>query len=222
MSKDLPYSMTSCPDLAVVGPLDFELPKGIGQMPFIYLDAGLKHRSEVKKSNLESASFAIGDNDSFEGDSNLFDVLLEQKKDESDFSAAMKLLSLNQSDLERIHLFGLLGQRLDHQLALFGDLLRNLNFQDSLLVYFYDGQKSLDSSMPKMILFSENFETNLFGTFSLMSFQENSVSIEGDIEYPLSNHVLEPLTSRGLSNEARGKVKITSTAPLLLIIPETT
>ena len=55
------------------------------------------------------------------------------------------------------------------------------------------------------------------GVFSVITFDEQKLSIEGNIKFPVINRYFMPLRSFGLSNEAHGEFRITSELPYLLI-----
>jgi thiamine pyrophosphokinase len=215
--------LTSCTELAIVGPLSTVAPKLSNKIPFIYLDGGLRHKELIAATQLESYSFAIGDNDSFEGDIDLFDKLLPAEKDYSDFGAALRVLKDRHTcpqNIEVIHLYGLLGERLDHQLAIFGeiiDFLKQTRHNQTFKAKLYPNSSSKETN-EVVTLFKGLIEENFEGIFSVMAIAESSeITLHGDLKYPIENHKMAPFSSHGLSNQAHGEIQISSTKPALFI-----
>lgn len=208
--------MTGCSDIGIVGPLPIKLPLKSKAMPLFYLDGGISHRPAFQSAKIETLGYCLGDNDSYQGSDNEFDLLLEKKKDMSDFAMALTLIKEAGLSPKSLHLYGLYGERLDHQLAIFGEL-RQLMVQSDLpeKAYFYPSYMS--SFCALFINQTEEIKLTLEGTFSLMAFEATKVSASGELEYSMTNHSLLPLSSFALSNRARGLIKLKADKPILLL-----
>ncbi len=219
-----------CSEVAFVGPLSVKEPLCPRKMPFIYLDGGITHQSLIRRLGLEDSFLTIGDNDSYCGAEDEFDILLPRQKDQSDLAAALEELNnlcreskedgeRGDPKLETLHLYGLLGGRLDHQLAIFGELfdfIEILAGSENFQSLFY----SSHHNQVEAIIFQGALQREIHGTFSLMSLRETRVSAMGDLKYPLEHHGLKAFSSLALSNEGFGEVTIHCERPILLIMPK--
>ncbi len=189
-------------NLNIIGPLNFE--SEIDNLATIFVDGGLRHKKSI--SSL-SATISIGDGDSVTNPEDI-DIKLDKEKDFNDFSSALTMVP---ASIKHINLYGLIGERLDHQLTTFGELHYYLkgcknqvtcNFDDKVLV-FSQGQ------------FCFTYHSN----FTVIAFEEVEITIKGECKYPIDKATkIKPLSSYTLSNEATGKVSITSNAPTFIFL----
>ena len=122
-------------------------------------------------------------------------VELQRQKDVSDFSSA--LTWLGERDVRSIETLGFVGGRLDHQLAVLGEMLHQ-----QIDGIFYDEKQTLWTAtqrgrLPKKVVVSKAEYAN-FSVFALIA--PACVSVDGAV-WPLEKCVLRPCVSLGLSNE---------------------
>lgn len=195
----------------LIGPLEIYhafCPSQLG-LSTIYVDGGLRH----KKNSVQKNSISIGDGDSHEGRPEDIDILVQKEKDQSDLALALSLLGKINSACSTLKLYGFYGGRLDHQLAIFGELRNSLShfkFLERIDLY------GPHSAAIKTTLLKKSMTFNSQNTFSLTMFEETMTSISGQVKYPLSNHNVGPFSSLSLSNQARGQVEITVDKPALI------
>jgi len=171
-----------------------EIPR---DFPLVFVDGGARHR-------LNGEGFSVGDNDSFAG---ILDEVLPQDKDYSDFAYALSKID---ERFEELRLIGFLGGRRDHELINLGEVDSLLRARKNPLRVNFDRE---------LIAFSAgqwNFDFN--GLFSLFAFSELRLSLEGDCRYPLSNEVLRARSSRGLSNNGAGSLRLSCDGPLFVFL----
>lgn len=161
-----------------------------------------------------NADFWVGDGDSSPPSLALPEhfLKLSPDKDISDFKVSLDLLG----EAKIIHLWGFLGGRRDHELAIIGechDFLKShpqchLKFYEKGVlagVFFPEGSGKLDHK----------------GGFSLFTLECSQISLTGDIRYSLPDPVtLTPFSSHGISNISQGSIFYKSQAPLLFLFGE--
>lgn len=122
-------------------------------------------------------------------------VCVDAEKDDSDFALALDwLLNQGVSSFEAI---GFIGGRLDHQLALLGEMaVRKIDaeFFDELQSVWVVSQRG---RLPRKVVMSP-VEYQNFSVFALL--EKAVVSVDG-ARWPLLKKELSPLISLGLSNE---------------------
>lgn len=185
----------------IVGPM-----KPIGKLNneifTVLVDGAMAHNLNLKNY------VSIGDSDSWDGQ---HDYQLPQAKDRSDLYHAFKLVPDN---YHQVHMHGFYGGRIDHFIINIGEIVHFLD-QRRCCIRFYNGDDLL------ILVFSAGewtFEFN--GIFSLFSFDDNRLSIEGDCLYKSKEEYtnLNKYSSHGLSNEAFGLVKLTCKKPIVVFL----
>lgn len=181
----------------------------------LYIDGGAKHIHHPSLQEKRSHALIIGDKDSYK-ELNVhpeieFDLQLPTQKDESDLSFALKLLSPR---VRNMTLLGFSGGRFDHELS-------NLGVLDDFLNYALSDSPieiTIDQSIK---IFGAGKNTiHYHGTFSVFSFKPQLLTIEGEVDYPVTQKTpFKTLHSLGLSNMARGEVTISSEENILVIFP---
>lgn len=113
-----------------------------------------------------------------------------------------------------LHLFGFLGGRRDHELANFGEIHAELkNRANFMSAIFYD-----DKPEQAVRFFRAGaHRVNISGAFSLLAMETAVADISGDCDYAASGAALPLLSGRGISNNGRGMVDITCTAPFMIV-----
>lgn len=198
----------------------------------LFIDGGWRHAQIIKQGplksllephSIKSSCHWVGDKDSLPDElplpPDLPQILLPSEKDESDLKAALNFLSQTRANfLNSATLFGhgLIGGRLDHQLAVLGEL--------SLWLDELDDQKKkptihlLDQEGKNIItIFAGLYkESRYHGGLSLFSLAPQQVKLKGGLKYLGESIKLTPLSSRGLSNEALGPYEIEGEKALIL------
>ena len=168
--------------------------------PVLFIDGGAAHQQHFK----QHPSLSIGDGDSFSGH---LDIVLPKEKNLSDLRAGLDLLP---SHIEEIYFLGLIGGRKDHEMINLGEIHHFLQRQQVPTQAYFD--KDFQAIQKGTYHFSHQ------GIFSLIALQETDVSLNGEIDYPLKESTpLEVLSSRGLSNYARGEFTISCDRPLFIL-----
>lgn len=122
-------------------------------------------------------------------------IELQRQKDVSDFSSALSWLL--QQGVRSVEALGFVGGRLDHQLAVLGEMLHQ-----KIDGVFFDEKLTLwaatqSGRLPKKVVVSKAEYEN-FSVFALIA--PACVSVDGAV-WPLEKCVLKPCVSLGLSNE---------------------
>lgn len=183
---------TSCKTLYVVGP--FYQGQVLSE-PCVFIDRGAHFRPAP------NFGFSVGDNDSF---LEALDHVLPISKDVSDLAFLLRDIPSHFTD---IRLLGFLGERRDHELGTFFEVIQLLTNRRGVVIWDNEEWVALSET---------SFMKEHRDVFSVFSFIENSnVKIEGNCLYPFQGR-LKPLSTHGLSNEGRGFVKITADKPILI------
>lgn len=198
--EELKSRLDACSNPLLVGPLAKDLPLSQHDLT-IFIDGGSQLSSRLQGQ----PTVSIGDGDS--GESSRLDYKLPQEKDYSDLAFVLNHLPRK---IKTMKLVGFIGGRIDHQLAVFGEVYYFLKVIEAEKVEFDDHVLTfLDRGTHKL---------NFFGRFSLMAFDPCEVLLTGNAKYTVQpKSVLQPLSSFGLSNIANGQFSIETSEPLLLI-----
>ncbi|MFG1501280.1 hypothetical protein ABMA70_13820 [Halobacteriovorax sp. XZX-3] len=187
--------------LVIIGPMALTLPYIINS-PIIYVDGGLNHRPSDDHPYL-----SVGDNDSNTTSDNL-DITLDENKDFSDLTYALTLIPDN---ITEIKLFGFLGGRLDHQMVTLGSIHHFLKERKHQTRCHFEKKIIANSS--------GNFSFTHEGIFSILSLEEQEITISGACDYPLNGDKgVKTLSCLTLSNKAYGEVHITSKHPIFVYL----
>jgi thiamine pyrophosphokinase len=166
--------------------------------PIIFVDGGAKY----KKNG--TFGISVGDGDSFLGE---LDEILPQEKDFSDLSY---VLNACVNLYEQINLLGFLGGRRDHELINFGEVASFLNLQNIKSRVLFDDEV--------IILSGGKWELDIIGVFSLISLDNQSISLTGACKYQVRNLVITTISSHGLSNIGIGRVEVECESALILMV----
>lgn len=115
------------------------------------------------------------------------------------------------------HLFGFLGQRIDHQLLNVGEISQFIlqmhkNKCTSIVI--------VDQQM--IYLPPGNYNLNLKGLFSFMATEDANVTMKGECKFKIQKtEKIQKMSSKGLSNTGFGIVKINSNKSFILITQKT-
>lgn len=180
--------------ITLVGPLADRV-QGFAD-PVIFVDGGLNKR-EGKNG------IAVGDGDSAEA---AMDITLNPDKDFSDLAFALGLIPQH---FNRLQLLGFIGDRRDHELLNLGEVSHYLATRTQ------PGQAQFEQSIVGYS--AGQWEIEVYGTFSLITFAPSTVTLSGNCKYPIrTDTVIKPVSSFGLSNEGFGKIMFSTSAPLFV------
>lgn len=207
MAKKQKHSEKQFSTYIIVGPTRFKWKTLVPYLcrfnaKLIFIDGGLTHFDKflLKVPQLAKNSKSIGDGDS---SSRPMDIL-KTNQNLSDLSYCLNFLS-KKKNVATFIFVGFLGGRIDHQLFNMGEISRFVK-KNKAQVLLEDKIEFLQKG--KNIL-------EIHGLFSLASFEENQIKIDGACLYKSKKWIPLPiLSSRGLSNMGNGKVQIESTSPL--------
>jgi thiamine pyrophosphokinase len=115
---------------------------------------------------------------------------------------------------KELHLFGFLGARRDHELGNFGEIHAEMKARPVFTkAIFYNNQ-----NLPQVHFFQTGDHTvDLHGVFSVLVLEPAEITISGECLYKTKKTLLHPLSGQGISNEASGLVKISSSGPFMLL-----
>ena len=195
---------TECNLLGPMGPVE-----NINQKLFtIVVDGGMAH-------NIVFDTYtSIGDSDSW---SEKHHHQLLKNKDRSDLHHALKLIP---SDCEVVHMHGFYGGRDDHFLMNLGEISHFLNITTRPFEINLYKKKSLHIKC-----FSPGFwQFDYNGVFSLFSFEDNLVKLEGHCLYKSKEEYtkINKYSSHGLSNIGHGLISLACKQPVLVFMNEST
>ncbi len=134
----------------------------------------------------------------------------KETQDETDLCFALRHLKPN--SWTHLHLVGFLGGRKDHELSVLGELHAALRKETQKTAMLYNQRLEIDLR----VLSPGSYSLKLNGTFSVLSLEETRVSLLGDCEYQTDEVTLLPLSGRGISNFATGRVQITCSRPIFV------
>ena len=191
-------------EIVILGPLelseaDIDEIKKLSNIPTIGLDGGIGHRTD------QSHFLSVGDGDSA---GSTCDINFTPDKNYSDLEGLIMLLP---SNVTKITSFGLIGGRLDHQLAVIGNFLKLAKTQNT--------QIEIRGTNLINILPAGSETLNIHGQFTVMAATDCSVTISGDCRYKGDEIPFEAFSARGLSNIGSGVVQTICTEPLAIFFP---
>lgn len=207
MMKKQKNSKNSPVTYIIVGPTAFKWKVltpylKLSNIKLLFVDGGLTHLDKFQKKvpTLSKNAQSVGDGDSSNKRMNLY----KDDQNLSDLSYCLNLISKDKSAGTFLFV-GFLGGRLDHQFFNLGEISRFATkvkakiMMDDQVEFFPKGRLSLE----------------IHGTFSLGSFEETQIKIDGDCLYKTRKWLTLPvLSSRGLSNIGSGKIEIETKSPL--------
>lgn len=206
----LPSSLSHKTEWVLLGPMGPSLPQTMKHLPVIAVDGGANFA--------EKFEVWLGDQDSFEGEIQSPHIFRHNvEKDQSDLSLAFSLFDGPRQF--KLHLWGFLGGRKDHELFNLGEALRFLEGQEESQVLFYNENGNIEFHA----VGKGHWKFTHMGLFSLGTLKKSDVKLKGECQYPiLKSMTLEPLSSLGLSNVGKGEMILETTGPVFLCFPEVT
>ncbi|HXH73630.1 MAG TPA: hypothetical protein VNJ08_01595 [Bacteriovoracaceae bacterium] len=203
----LPTDYIDKPEWTLIGPMGPELPPHLLLHPVLAVDGGAALTTKI--------DVWVGDSDSFLGEVKAPHIFRHPPvKDFSDLALAFELL--RGSKARRIHLWGFLGGRKDHELFNLGVAQSFLKHHKESEIFFYDSK-----SLAFHFLGPGHWKFEHQGLFSIGCIEKTSFTLNGACQYTVSKmQELTPLSSFGLSNQARGEVTLDNQGPVFIYFPE--
>lgn len=115
---------------------------------------------------------------------------------------------------KELHLFGFLGGRRDHEMANFGEIHAEMKKRAAFSKAIFYGE---DNHIQALFLNAGDHMLDLHGTFSALAIEPAYITLTGECRYKAEKALLPPLSGQGISNEASGIVKISSSGPFMLL-----
>jgi thiamine pyrophosphokinase len=205
---NIPPDVAQATDLWLIGPLArAPLPAQAmaRKMPQIAIDGGVEVAVQP--------CLWIGDADSGRAprDGAAF---FKPAQDQTDLEYALGIL--RPCLWQRLHLSGFSGGRADHFLGNVGAIDTEMRRRDRFRHAVFYG----DAGEVLLHYFAAGAHCFFYeGVFSLFALSPAVVSISGACAYPANGLGLPPLSGRGLSNVARGDVRIEADVPVFVMFP---
>jgi thiamine pyrophosphokinase len=202
MKLPTPYIEKS--DWTLVGPMGPHLPRAFMERPVLAVDGGANFTSQV--------DLWIGDADSGSAPKDAVHVFTHpMDKKHSDFALALALFEKGRPF--KMHLWGFLGGRRDHELFNFGEARNFLESRPGSHLIFYDL-----NGAPRIEFFGAgDWSISHQGLFSLGTLTPVKLGLSGECRWPIDQGTLvAPLSSFGLSNEATGKLRLINEGAVFL------
>lgn len=204
----LPSTHKNKTEWTFVGPLGPNLPETLAHHPTIAVDGG---GAFVTKPDIW-----VGDADSLVGEIECPHKFKHPtQKSQSDLGLALELFP--EYLLYKFHFWGFLGGRRDHELFNLGEAHKFLEEHPESHIIFYDenGREIFHFLGAGFWKFQHQ------GLFSLGTLKTTAVKLTGDCEYPIPRfRNLLPLSSFGLSNVAKGEIRIEADGAFFIYYPE--
>lgn len=191
-----------------MGPMGPEVPSHLKKHPVLCVDGGAHFSDQME--------IWVGDDDSFGKATNAVHTFRHPiEKDQSDLALAFELFK--EHCHLKLHLWGFLGGRRDHEIFNLGEALTFLEEHPESEVILYDEKGVLRYHL----LGSGHWKFSFEGVFSLGTLKKTLVKLTGECHYPITKfHALTPLSSYGLSNIGKGEMILETDGPVFLYFAE--
>ena len=188
--------------LALIGPILTQ--KIETTFPQIAVDSGIQFASDP--------ILWVGDGDSGPT-SSLVPLVMKPTQNETDLRFCLN--NIESWNWNRLHLFGFLGKRKDHELANLGEVCQAIvKRTNGSMAIFYN-----ESLLPEIYLYPSGTHSCLVdGVFSVLSFENCTMSISGECQFTIFNQRVGILSGLGVSNLGHGAVQIQSTSAFMVIM----
>lgn len=200
----LPGEFQNNKEWTLVGPMGPKLPALKFPYPLLGIDGGARFCDRM--------DIWVGDGDSHLSTINSQHIFeFSPQKNSSDLALALSLFQT--SGPMRLHCWGLLGGRRDHELLNLGEMMHFLENSPQSRATFYDSQGIIALECVS----SGSWSFTHQGIFSLTCIKESRVTLTGCCDYLLKEVTsLPPLSSLGLSNSASGEFFLTNSSPVMI------
>ncbi len=204
----LPSTLSHKTEWVLLGPMGPGLPQFLIDLPLLGVDGGAHFT--------EKMDVWVGDADSFQGDIHSSHIFRHPTgKDKSDLALALRFFDGPRH--YKLHLWGLLGGRKDHELFNLGEALGFLGEHPECQVLFYNKHGKITFHA----VGAGHWKFTHVGIFSLGTLKKTDVKLTGACQYPIPSAAsLEPLSSFGLSNQGHGEMQLETEGPVFLCYPE--
>ncbi len=204
----LPPHLAAKVEWTFVGPMGPNLHPELEAYPILAVDGGAHYSTKI--------DVWVGDKDSFEGEvKSEVSFSHPPAKDVSDLGLALHLLTHHLH--YRLHFWGFLGGRKDHELFNLGEGLHFLERHPESQIILYNDKKQISFHL----LGEGHWKFKHEGLFSLGTLKPTKVKLKGDCRFPIKDALsLSPLSSFGLSNEAHGDIHLETKGPVFIYYPE--
>lgn len=203
----LPSTLGHKTEWVLLGPMGPGLPQFLSDLPLLGVDGGARFT--------EAMDVWVGDADSFTGEIHSPHIFRHPTgKDESDLALALRFFDGPRH--YKLHLWGFLGGRKDHELFNLGEAMKFLSEQQEGQVLFYNEHGKIIFHA----LGSGHWKFTHIGIFSMGTLKKTAVKLTGACQYPISTtSILGPLSSLGLSNQGHGEMTLETEGPVFLCFP---
>lgn len=151
--------------------------------------------------------FALGDGDSCRCEEQRhFGLKYHPEKNLTDFELALDLLG--KANFDQIEVFGGSGGEFDHYLANLGALMSFLAKKKNFCLTWNEN----------LVLSPGSYHFQYKGLFSIMVLEPTQLTLGGDISFPASKLMLQPLSGRAARNQASGNLQIELNRSAFLIL----
>jgi thiamine pyrophosphokinase len=200
----LPRDLIDHSEWALIGPMGPMLPKSLSIFPTMAIDGG--------SSFCGHADVWLGDGDSKTDPVNADHIFnFPPQKDQSDLSLALDLLTAPCH--YKLHLWGFLGGRRDHEIFNLGETLTFLQGHHHSEAYFYDNEGNVSFHL----LAKGLWKIHRHGPFSIGTHRQTRLTLTGQCAYPLQDLTdMGPLSSLGLSNQGHGDIFVQNEGPIFI------
>jgi thiamine pyrophosphokinase len=201
----IPDHFLATHEWTLLGPMGPKLPSFLAKFPIIGVDGGAQFS--------ERLDIWIGDSDSGLPHENCpISYRYPPEKSASDLALCLQLLK--HIPRLKLHLWGFTGGRKDHELINLGECLSFLESMEDSEIHCYDSQgKVLYRFFGK-----GQWSFSHQGIFSLVTLKPQSLTLTGLCDYQVpERREFPPLSSMGLSNQARGQLHLQTDGPVLFI-----
>ena len=193
----------------LVGPLGPVLPDSLKSYPIMAVDGGAHFTQQ--------GLVWVGDGDSFRNEEIKAEHIFNYPPEKSMSDLALALGLFRGHLPYKLHLWGFLGGRRDHELFNLGEASLFLENHPECQIIFYNSEGKIAFHF----LGEGHWRFQHYGIFSVGTLKNTKVRITGDCVYPLKEETqISSLSSLGLSNEARGEVTLQSWGPVFVFYPE--
>ena len=204
----LPSTLKTFNEWLFVGPMGPQAPAELTDLPTIAVDGGANF--------IVNPSVWVGDADSFSGEVQAPHIYKhEVEKNFSDLALAFGLLQEQRH--YKLHLWGFMGGRKDHELFNLGETLDFLDSHHECQAFFYGPSGKIEFQL----MGAGQWKFSHTGIFSLGSLKKSTVRLTGACKYQIKKpYVLSTLSSFGLSNLADGEIFLENSGPVFIYYPE--
>jgi thiamine pyrophosphokinase len=192
----------------ILGPMGPEVPLIFQGHPILCVDGGANYSPRM--------DVWVGDADSYHQEV-VSDLMFKHptEKDKSDLALALEVFQ--ETHHYKLHLWGFLGGRKDHELFNLGECLTFLEKHHQSQILFYNEYGKLAYYM----MSAGQWTFTHVGLFSLGTIKTTSLRLYGKCRYQMKKkEVLQPLSSLGLSNQGEGDIHLETDGPVFICFPE--